>query len=181
VTEWRSPNFRSLQGLTLAVWLTVFVACLARGRNRPSRRDMVVSVPFLLLALWAQRNIALSPLIGLPVAARAVAAAGERPEPAGRINRAVAALLLALGLMWTVRGGDDAGLRLRWYPVKAMEYLADHGLLGRRLMTTDRFGGYLILRWWPPTACLHRRPLRHVPDGHHLRLHPFRRRRPALA
>jgi hypothetical protein len=149
VTEWRSPDFRSLQGLTLAVWLAVFLACVALGRNRPSRRDMVVSVPFLLLALWAQRNIALSPLIGLPVAARAVAAAGARPEPAGRINRALAVLLLALGLMWTVEAVTTPDFALDGYPVKAMEYVADHGLLGSRLMTTDRYGGYLILKWWP--------------------------------
>jgi hypothetical protein len=150
VTEWRSPDFRSLQGLTLAAWMAVFVACLARGRIRPSRRDLVVSVPFLLLALWAQRNIAVSPLIGLPVAARAVRAAVERPEPAAlRINRALAALLLVLGLMWTVEAVATPDFALDGYPVKSMEYVSDHGLLGRRLMTTDRFGGYLILRWWP--------------------------------
>jgi hypothetical protein len=149
VTEWRSPDFRTVQGLTLAVWLVVFIACLARGRNRPSRRDMVVSVPFLLLALWAQRNIALSPLIGLPVAARAVAAAVERPEPASRINRPLGVLLLTLGLMWTTQAVTTPDFAFDGYPVKAMEYVADHDLLGRRLMTDDRYGGYLILRWWP--------------------------------
>src|SRR5205823_924321 len=71
VTEWRSPDFRTIQGLMFGAWVAVFVACLALGRRQPTRRDVVVTVPFLLLAFWAQRNIALSPLVGVAAAARA--------------------------------------------------------------------------------------------------------------
>jgi hypothetical protein len=30
-----------------------------------------------------------------------------------------------------------------------MQWMTDHGLVGRRLMTTDSWAGYLILRYWP--------------------------------
>ena len=60
------------------VWAAVFLACLALGRRRLSRRDLVVTVPFLLLAVWAQRNIALAPLVGVAAAARRVAPAVPR-------------------------------------------------------------------------------------------------------
>src|SRR5688500_5681363 len=62
VTEWRPPLPRSVQGIMLGIWAAVFLACLAVGRRRISRRDLVVTLPFLLLAVWAQRNIALAPL-----------------------------------------------------------------------------------------------------------------------
>jgi hypothetical protein len=149
VTEWRSPEFRSIQGLTFAVWLAVFVACLALGRSRPTKRDVLVSVPFLLLALWAQRNIALAPLVGLPVAARAVARAAARPDAPGRLNRPVAGLVIALGALWTWQAAVTPDFAFDSYPVKAMRFVDSRGLIGKRLMSDDAWGGYTILRWWP--------------------------------
>jgi hypothetical protein len=127
----------------------VFVACFALGRHRPSRRDVVVTVPFLLLALWAQRNIALSPLVGVAAAARCVARNEFRPDTASPLNRIVAAALVGLGLLWTVGAAGEANFDYSTYPATAMRWVADHGLLGRRLMTDDAWGGYVILRYWP--------------------------------
>ena len=149
VTEWRSPDFRTIQGLMFAGWLTVFVACFALGRNRPSRRDVVVTLPFLLLAFWAQRNIALSPLVGVAAAARCVARDAPRPPADSPLNRIVAAALLGLGLIWTAQAVGEPDFDLSTYPVTAMGWVADHGLLGQRLMTTDAWAGYVILRYWP--------------------------------
>jgi len=148
VIEWRSPEFRSVQGVAFAAWMAVFVCCLAAGRHRPSRRDLIVSVPFLLLAFWAQRNIAVAPLVGLPVVARAVAGS-ERPEPGQRLNRPLGALLLLLAGLWTAEASSLPDFDLDRYPVRAMRAVEEQGLLGQRLMTNDRWGGYLILRWWP--------------------------------
>jgi hypothetical protein len=149
VTEWRSPDFRSIQGLTFAAWLAVFVACLALGRSRPTKRDVVVSVPFLLLALWAQRNIALAPLVGLPVAARAVGRTVPRPEIPGRLNRPLAGLVIALGALWAFEAAATPDFAFDTYPVKAMRFADSQGLIGKRLMSDDAWGGYIILRWWP--------------------------------
>jgi beta-lactamase class A len=149
VTEWRSPDFRTIQGLMFGGWLAVFVACLALGRNRPSRRDVVVTVPFLLLAFWAQRNIALSPLVGVAAAARCVARDAPRPAADSPLNRIVAVALLGLGLVWTAQAAGEPNFDDSIYPVAAMRWVADNGLLGQRLMTDDAWGGYLILKYWP--------------------------------
>jgi hypothetical protein len=149
VTEWRSPDFRTIQGLMFAGWMAVFVACLALGRHRPSRRDVVVTVPFLLLAFWAQRNIALSPLVGVAAAARCVALDDFRPAADSPLNRIVAAALVGLGLIWTAQALGEPDFDTSTYPVAAMRFVADHGLLGKRLMTTDAWAGYVILRYWP--------------------------------
>jgi hypothetical protein len=147
VTEWRSPDFRSIQGVTLAAWLAVLVSCVALGRHRPSRRDVLVAVPFTLLALWAQRNIAIAPLVGLPVVARAVSAREARSESGAPIQWVMAAFVLALGVLWTAQAAAERSFNFRIYPVKAMGFVATHDLLGRRLMTDDAWGGYLILEW----------------------------------
>jgi beta-lactamase class A len=149
VTEWRSPDFRTIQGLMFAGWLAVFVACFALGRHRPSRRDVVVTVPFLLLAFWAQRNIALSPLVGVAAAARCVAREAQRPASDSPLNRIVAAALLGLGLVWTAQAASESDFDDSIYPVKAMRWVEDNGLMGQRLMTDDAWGGYLILKYWP--------------------------------
>jgi hypothetical protein len=68
VTEWRPPRPGTVQGVMLAVWSLVFAVCLVVGRRRVTRRDLLVSLPFLLLAFLTLRNIALAPLAGVVVA-----------------------------------------------------------------------------------------------------------------
>ena len=149
VTEWRSPDLGTVQGVMFAVWVVVFVACLALGRRRPTRRDLVVTVPFLALAVWAQRNVALAPLVGVGVAARAVAPPTPRPSEGAPLNRVVAGAVVALAVLWGVQAAGQPDFDLEQYPVAAMRYVTEQGLLGRRLMTDDRWGGYLILEYWP--------------------------------
>ena len=38
---------------------------------------------------------------------------------------------------------------LHKYPVAAMERMEDERLLGKRMFTTDAWGGYTIWRYWP--------------------------------
>lgn len=159
VTEWQSPNFRSTQGVAFGAWISVFIACVALGRNRPSRRDLVVAVPFLLMALWAQRNIAIAPLVTLPIAARAVARSsgpgpsddpGDRPVgKRGLVHWFVAFLVVLLVGSWTATAWREPDLDFHDYPVKAMQFLAAEGLLGKRMLTEDWSAGYVILEWWP--------------------------------
>jgi beta-lactamase class A len=149
VTEWRSPALHTVQGLMLAVWTVVFAGCLFAGRHRPRRRDLVVSVPFLLLAVWAQRNIAVAPLVGVMVAARAVARQTPRPAEGTPLNRVIAVALVALAVGWGLQAGRQAHFDLDRYPVAALRFAAGHGLLGQRLMTTDQWAGYVILAHWP--------------------------------
>jgi hypothetical protein len=149
VVEWRSPDFRSPVGMAFAAWLIVLVAALALSTRRPTRRDVLVTVPFVLLALWAERNIGLAVIFTLPIAARAVATTRRRPDTR---SLASAVALFVVGSLIVVSGVGAAGqpdFQVRSYPSVAMTYVQQHGLLGQRLFTTDAWAGYTILRFWP--------------------------------
>jgi hypothetical protein len=150
IVEWKSPDFRQSWGIALALWLVVFFVAVARGKHRVSRRDLIVTIPMLLLALWAVRNVAIAPLIGLPVVARAFARDEERPSGVSRplVVTAIAVLVL-VGLAIGVQASSEKTFDFSVYPVKSVDYVATHGLLGRRLLATDATAGYVILRYWP--------------------------------
>jgi beta-lactamase class A len=61
----------------------------------------------------------------------------------------VAVALLGLGLIWTGQAAGEPNFDTSIYPVTAMRYVEEHGLLGQRLMTDDAWGGYVILKYWP--------------------------------
>lgn len=150
VIEWSSPDFHTVRGLAFALWIAVFVVIVATAkRGRVGVRDLVVTVPFLLLGLWALRNVALAPLVGLPVAARAIAATARRPDPPLRLGAAFAGTIVGLMIVMGVRASSQPDFAFDAYPVEAMEAVADEGLLGRRLLTDDADAGYVILRYWP--------------------------------
>jgi hypothetical protein len=146
VVEWKSPSFRDTWGIALGLWIVVYVCALARGRYRVTRRDLVVTAPMLLLALWALRNVAIAPLVGLPVVARAFARYDERPTdlPARLVAAAVAVLVL-VGVVIGAQATTEATFDVSTYPVHAMDYVRGHSLLGRRLLVSESDAGYVIL------------------------------------
>lgn len=150
IIEWRSPDFRTPQGALFGAFLAVLIGVFARARHRPSRRDVVVLVPFVLMSLWAQRNIAVAPLVALPVLVRTVARERPRPDEPGRISWAFLAVIVAIGAAWTAgvlprpAFGPGGG-----YPIAAMRAVDRDGLIGRRMLTTDTWAGYVIYRYWP--------------------------------
>ena len=150
VIEWQSPDFRSRWGIALALWIGVFIAAVARGRHRVSRRDLIVTVPMLLLALWALRNIAVAPLIGLPVVARAFAVETDAPERFSKafLTAATAAIVL-IGMIVGVSAAGEPNFAVESYPVQSMRYIANHDLLGSRVFTDDADAGYVILAYSP--------------------------------
>jgi energy-converting hydrogenase Eha subunit A len=151
VIEWQSPDFRARWGLALGLWICVYVAALARGAARVTKCDLIVSVPMLLLALWATRNIAVAPLVGLPVAARAFA---KRDAKVGVEFRtpvvviacgAIAVVIAVLG----VSSAAEPAFAFRSYPVSAMRFVERSNLLGKHILTDDADAGYVIERYWP--------------------------------
>jgi hypothetical protein len=152
VIEWRSPDFRQAHGIALALFLVAFVGAVARGRWRPSRRDLVVALPFLLLALWARRNIAVAPLVMLPIAARAIRVPVATPDTHARFHRLVVAALALLSLLWGVTSLTEPAYDLRGYPVDALEHMESTDLFGRRLLTDDVWAGLVIKDVWPRQA-----------------------------
>jgi hypothetical protein len=149
VLEWASPSFREPVGMAFAAWIVVVIGVFALSRNRPSRRDVVVAIPFLLLGLWALRNVALAPLVGLPIAARLLVASRVRPVDRSRLNGLILAIVSLAVVAWTGRALAQPDFDLRQYPVKAMQVTERQGLLGRRLLTSDRWAAYVIHTYWP--------------------------------
>ena len=149
VVEWRSPDFRSPVGMAFGAWLVVLIAALALSSRRPTRRDVLVALPFVLLALWAERNIGLAVLFTLPIAARAVATTRHRADSRSPLSAIALCVLLSLIAVSGVGAAGQPNFQLGSYPTTAMTYVQSHDLLGRRLFTTDAWAGYTILRFWP--------------------------------
>lgn len=150
IVEWKSPDFRQAWGVALGIWIVVFVVALARGRHRVTRRDLIVAVPMLLLALWAVRNVAIAPLIGLPVVARAFARDEEKPsELRGTMVAAAITILVLAAVVMGYQASTEQNFDFSTYPVASMRYLEQHDLMGKRLLTTDAAAGYVILQDWP--------------------------------
>ena len=149
ILEWKSPDFHSFVGMLFGIWIVIFVLVLAGARRRPSRRDLLVSVAFLLLGLWALRNVALAPIVGLAVIARLLAAEERRPDRATPFNLAVIALFVVLGLSSVSQAAAVKDFDFSTYPVQAMKVVEEEGHLGRHLLTTDAWSAYVIHRYWP--------------------------------
>jgi len=150
IVEWKSPDFRQAWGVALGIWIVVFVVAVARGRHRVTRRDLVVTIPMLLLALWAARNVAIAPLVALPVVARAFARDEEKPSDLrGTLVGAAITVLVLAALMMGFQASTEKDFDFSSYPVASMRYLERHDLMGKRLLTTDAAAGYVILEDWP--------------------------------
>jgi hypothetical protein len=153
IVEWQSPDFQSFAGRFALVFLVVALALFARARL--AWRDVVVVVGFTALALTASRNLAVLAIVFAPVLGRAVRrpdSAAPRPPPTPaqvRINGAVLAVLAATFAVFTVSVWATEPLSLDGYPVEAVAYLDENGLLvgGHRLAHQDFVGNYLILRF----------------------------------
>jgi hypothetical protein len=128
----------------------VFLVALSRGRHRVTRRDLVVAVPMLLLALWAVRNVAVAPLIGLPVVARAFARDEEKPsDVSGTLVAAAISVLVLAALAMGYQATTEKTFDNSSFPVKALEYVQRHEGFGTRLLTNDAAAGYVILHYSP--------------------------------
>lgn len=149
VVEWRSPDFRSPVGMAFGAWLVVLIGVLALSSRRPTRRDVLVALPFVLLALWAERNIGLAVLFTLPIAARSVATTRPRADGRSPLSAIALGVLLLLITASGIAAAGQPNFQVGSYPSTAMTYVQSHDLLGRRLFTTDAWAGYTILRFWP--------------------------------
>ena len=153
VIEWMSPDFHTVRGQSFLLWIAVFVVVIARAPHRVSRRDLVVTVPFLLLGFWALRNVAIAPLIGLPVVARAlavdpeVAAERRRDETGSPMAWVLAAVLVFLGFALVVRAVGQPDFVETPYPVQAMNALEARGLIGTNLLMDDGDAAYAELAY----------------------------------
>jgi hypothetical protein len=96
------------------------------------------------------RNVAVAPLIGLPVVARCFARDEEKESSVGRplVVGAITVLVLA-ALVMGFEVTQESPYDLATYPTAAMNYVEHHDLLGTRLLTTDATAGWVILAHYP--------------------------------
>jgi hypothetical protein len=147
VAEWQSPNFREPGGMLFGAFLVCTLVVLAR--KRPGVRDVLITVVFVALGLYAIRNVGLSAIAILPVLARLVHNPAPRPDDRSAMHRLMviaAGCALVLGI---VHATGERDWSLRAYPVKAFKAVQQQQLEGRRLFTTDAWGGYVIATAWP--------------------------------
>lgn len=149
ILEWRSPDFHSGLGMAFALWVVILVTVLAGRRSRPTRRDILVNVSFLLLGFWAVRNLAVVPIVGLAVVARAAAVDGRQEDRRSPVNLVALVLLLLIGGSALSQAAGEKDYDLSAYPVQAMKAVDQQGLLGTELLTTDAWGAYVIDEYWP--------------------------------
>lgn len=150
VTEWRPVQVRSVQALMYVLWLVTFAICEMAGTRRRLASDLIIGLPFIALGISGERNIAIAPLVTMPLAARAIRDWRKlRLDSNPALNAAIAALLMLLAGWWTVRAFAAPRLDLSGYPVDAMRTVESRGLLGRRLLSTDEWGDYILYRYWP--------------------------------
>jgi hypothetical protein len=148
VIEWRPARLDSPQALMYLAWLAALAICFAIGARVHIVRSLTISLPFVALGLLAFRNIAIAPVVTMPVAARLISSRrAVRVDTNPLVKAIFAALIAALAVFWTVRAAP--GLDLRDYPVDAMRAVEARGLLGRRLLSTDKWGDYILYQYWP--------------------------------
>ncbi|MFP5318137.1 MAG: hypothetical protein ACLGI2_07550 [Acidimicrobiia bacterium] len=153
VREWQSPNFHAPVNRLALVLLAVIIVLLLRARL--TWRDAVPSTAFLIMSLYAVRNIPLLAIVLAPVLARILKRpdyADSRPRPTERQLRLNRVMALLIGLMFVIFGvtvvtGDP--LNTARYPEEAATWMEVNGLLGEpnRLAHQDFVGNYLELRY----------------------------------
>ncbi len=150
VQEWQSPNFREIGGFFFGAFIVTAVVILVRkGSNK---RDLLITIAFIVLGLWAVRNVGLAVIACLPILARSVAPSPDkpvRPDVRSSMNRVVALGLVVVGLLFALRAYEQPNFDLKTYPVAAFNAITAQGLEGRHLLTTDAWGGYVIADAWP--------------------------------
>ena len=153
VVEWQSPDFHRTGDRFALVLLAVALVLLFRARL--TWRDSVPAMVFLVLSLYAVRNVPIFAITLAPVLQRIL----RRPEGAAprkaptesqlRTNRALLATIAAAFVLFGALAVTGDALNLRAYPVDAAGYLDGARLLSQphRVVHQDAVGNYLSFRF----------------------------------
>ncbi|HEY1739786.1 MAG TPA: hypothetical protein VGI86_13795, partial [Acidimicrobiia bacterium] len=153
VSEWMSPTFHAPLGMAFAAFLVIGFALMLRSERRPTRRDVLVTLPFVLLGLWAIRNLAIAVIVMMPMVARAARPraddAPRRADTTDRIAGWFVAGLVGLAVMFAFQAVTEPNYDLQGFSVKAYAALEHHGGAGSRLLTTDANAGWVLAAHFP--------------------------------
>jgi hypothetical protein len=67
IQEWSSPDFHSIESWPFALFIVLTIFCLARQSRRTAFRNLMPAILFLLLGLYARRNMAAAAIAGTVV------------------------------------------------------------------------------------------------------------------
>ncbi len=147
VAEWQSPNFREAGGLLFGAFLVCTLVVLAR--KRPGIRDVLITVTFVVLGLWAIRNVGLAVIAILPILGRLLRNDTPRSDEGRSVHRLMVVAAVVTLFMVGLNAAGERDWNLRAYPVAAFEAVQQQHLEGRRIYAHDAWGGYLIATAWP--------------------------------
>jgi hypothetical protein len=108
VGEWASPDFHSSGQIVFMVLILVTLAVLAFNPERPDPTDVALALAFVVLALQAARNLAVSSIVLGYVCARYLPAAlsvlPRRPGPRKDVGESSSVLLGIMGVVIVLIG-----------------------------------------------------------------------------
>jgi hypothetical protein len=145
IVEWQSPSFTTGYGRVFLLIIVLGVGALAR---RPSWRNGIPFVIFLVAALTATRNLPVAALVFIPGTARGAEGLGSLDgRLRSRATAVMAAAVILVGTAATMNRLGEPDVDLRDFPVDAVAFLDQQGLLGpdTRRVTNDTVGNYLEL------------------------------------
>lgn len=146
VQEWKSTDFAEPWARVFLLLVAIAVIGLVR---RPSYRSALPLVVFTAAGAMAGRNVVVASVVLVPVVARGLEGLGEiRTARSGATSLASVVLAVMIPLLVLPRAAEG-DFRLDAYPVSAVDWLDQQGLLdGRvRIAEQDFAGNYLELRY----------------------------------
>lgn len=149
MVEWQAPSFTSLWERVFLGTVAIAVILVPRLAQGDRYRVLIPAVVFVALGLTASRNIVLATILLTPLLAVELAGLGSLSS---RVRaRAYSAVCVALAIYTVGVVGfrlSQPSFDLSGYPVAAVDWLEDHGKLGRssRVATRDTVGNYLEFR-----------------------------------
>jgi hypothetical protein len=159
VTEWFSPNFHDVGQMIFLLLILVTFTVFALNRRSIDLTDLLLVLAFMVLALQAVRNLAVSSMvIGLTVAKYLPVKTAEGSRPSKDLSARSSALFGAMGLAAAAlgltvvlihglpRSGRFADIVNKSYPLQAIARI-DHP--GVRVFVFDVWSGLVIYRSWP--------------------------------
>lgn len=170
--EYRSPDFHSLGAQPFLLWIGLIGAMFGVQRKKIPTAHVLVTITWLVMALYSARNIPLLVIVSAPVLSRTVRdwfefASGRLAalKKFWRIDQGLLTidlrsrgyffpLLSLLLVIWMLIGGrqvgayPEIGYAPDKFPVAAVDWLVENPQPGR-MYNHFPWGGYLLYRLWP--------------------------------
>lgn len=165
VSEWQSPSFHDLTGWMILVPLSLASLAMIFGARKPRPVELALLFGTAAAALYSARHITLFYIINTPFFSRLILErfrntglytelSGERADT-GKFGSVLPHILMLgsavlIGSAWAVMQlSAQPAKTMKEFPVRAVEFMRERGLLQDRLFNDYDWGGYLIGREIP--------------------------------